>query len=103
MPDFGTDFSTYWSAAGTPDLDPTFVPISGQRAVGEIIARRLTTPRGSLRRDPNFGFDVRQYASVKLTGARLIELRGGIREQCLAEERVLSVSMAIEQDVVARG
>lgn len=98
MTDFGTDFSTYWSADGVADLDPTFAPISGPRAIAEVIARRLSTPRGSLRRNPNFGFDVRNYSSIKLTGARKIALRGGIREQCLADERVLAVSIGLDSN-----
>lgn len=78
--DFGTDVSTF------PDLD--FIPISGQAAVGEAVARRLMTPRGSLPFLPNYGTDIRNRLNDTITPEQLASLRSSIEAEAEKDERV---------------
>lgn len=80
---YGSDISTF------PDLDPSFSLLSGPRVVGEAIARRLTTPPGSLPDSSAYGYDVRQLLELELDEADLAEARAAIARQVEAEERVL--------------
>ncbi|TXH56862.1 MAG: hypothetical protein E6Q97_05560, partial [Desulfurellales bacterium] len=50
---------------GTADLDISFTPISGPRAVAEHVARRLISPPGSYD-DPDWGFDINSWLNANL-------------------------------------
>lgn len=82
--DYGTDVSTY------PDLDPAFAAISGTRVIGESVARRLMTARGTLPDAPNYGTDVRVYLceGFNLSGSTLTQMKNAIERECLQDERV---------------
>jgi len=84
---FGTDISTF------PDLDPAFTVISGPRVVIEALARRLTTPRGSLVSDPDYGFDLRQLLHLDTTPQDEGRLLAQMQAQIEADERVLGASV----------
>ncbi len=89
MTDFGTDISTY------PDLDPSFALISGQRAVAECVARMLQTPRGSLTYAPERGYDVRALLGESITDSRLAQIKRGIEQEAMRDERVGSASASL--------
>lgn len=89
MADFGTDISTF------PDLDPAFTVISGPRVVVEALARRLTTPRGSLVSDPDYGFDTRQLLHLDLSPREEARVLAQMQAQLEADERVLSASVQL--------
>jgi hypothetical protein len=89
MVDFGTDVSTF------PVLDVTFSLTSGQRVVGEQLARRLMTPRGSLPWAPNDGLDLRGMLSAKFTASMLYKWRSQIVGECEKDERVRSADVTI--------
>lgn len=85
----GVDVST----PGGLGLDPYFSLVSGGRALCEALARRLTTPRGSLLNYPDWGWDLRQYVNDDLDDADLREIERAAAQECLADERVDSVSL----------
>ena len=64
-----------------PDLDPLFRWVTGARAVGEAVARRLSTPPGTLYGAPDYGYDIR----VLLNDTMGPPLRLAIESKCVAE------------------
>lgn len=90
MADLGTDFDL------ATDLSPTMGLVSGRRALAQAILRRLSTPRGLLERHPTYGIDVLSYLNESLDTGTLAHLRQQIAAQCLDDERVLRVDVAVE-------
>ena len=90
MIDFGSDVSTF------PDLDPTFAELTGPNALGQAIARRLMTPRGTLDYDPDYGLDVRSLLSAAFDDRRVFSVRAQLQAEIEKDERVLSASVALE-------
>lgn len=86
---FGTDISTF------PDLDPTFTPISGQRAVAECCARMLFTPRGSLVGAPDRGIDLRAYLNASIGPRTIDEIQHLVEGECEQDERVQSAACTV--------
>lgn len=84
------DVSTY------PDLDPAFALLGEQAAIAQVCARRLETPRGSLRRHPNDGFDVRGFVLGKVDERTRMMLRTEIAAEVVKDERVRSVRVTVE-------
>lgn len=91
MAEFGFDISTF------PDLDPRFRLISGPRVVVEAIARRLTTPRGSLLSDSDYGWDVRQLLLAEGDAKSDARALADIQAQAQADERVLSARVTLDR------
>lgn len=89
MTDFGADVSIF------PDLDPGFTPLTGPRVVAQAIARRLSTPRGSLAFYPDYGIDVRDWVNETITRDRLAQFRRMIEAEIVRDERVLSGSASL--------
>ena len=89
MADFGTDISTF------PDLDPSFSVVTGPRVVVEAVARRLTTPRGSLIGDEEYGFDLRQLLHLDLSQRDEARVLAQLRAQAEADERVLGATVRL--------
>lgn len=84
MADFGTGID------GVSDLPIRFNTVSGFRNLGNNIARRLQTPRGSLPWAPNDGYDVRALLSEGFTDLSFII--SAIEAEVEKDERVLSCS-----------
>lgn len=80
--DYGTDVSAL------PDLDPTFALRSGRAVVGEAVARRLSTPRGSLPYDDDYGFDLRELLGASLSPADVSRVQSAIVAEAEKDERV---------------
>lgn len=95
MADFGRDISTFVGADAQLDLDPAWSLISGVRVVGEAIARRITTPPGSLLDDGSYGYDVRQLLEENLDARDLAEAAAAVRFQAEADERVISADAQV--------
>lgn len=74
--DFTTDIGLRWNLA------------TGRRNLGNALARRLSTPRGTLDYDPDYGFDLRDSLSAGLTRTQLAQLRASIVDECEKDERV---------------
>lgn len=95
--DLGTDLSTPDGA----DLDPLGGTVSGARAVGQAIARRLVTPRGGLLDDPSYGYDLRQLVGEALRPGDLATVQAEIADQCRADERVDDAAVTVTQSAGA--
>jgi phage baseplate assembly protein W len=95
---FGSDL------ACQDDLDPQFLELDGNdnRVIAEAMFRRLTTPRGTLADDPNYGLDVRAYLHRPGTASLLTEMQGAIRSEVEKDDRVEEGSTTVtvtQQDV----
>ena len=95
--DLGTDLSTPDGA----DLDPLGGTVSGRRAVGQAIARRLVTPRGGLLDDPSYGYDLRQLVGEALRPGDLATVQAEVADQCRADERVDDAAVTVTQSGAA--
>jgi hypothetical protein len=86
----GLDVSTF------PDLDPELRSISGQRAVGEAVARRWLTPLGGLVDDPEYGGeDLGSLLGATRTADELAALGASLERQALEDERVESCRVVV--------
>ena len=90
--DYGSDVSTF--AGPSMDLDPTFTVISGPRVVAERIARRLTTPRGGLFYDVNYGTDIRDFLNAGVTN-QLSAIQELCNQEALKEETVQASNCSV--------
>jgi hypothetical protein len=80
--DYGEDFSC------ASDLATTLGTASGRTVVVEAIARRLTTPRGRLLGDEDYGFDLTDYANDDVSPADIAWIGSQVEAECLKDERV---------------
>jgi hypothetical protein len=85
--DFGVDL------AGILDVGSTLVLTSGRRALAEALLRRLTTPRGSLFYDFDYGFDLRSFISAPAPQPGYLEMQ--VRSELEKDERVESVEVEV--------
>jgi phage baseplate assembly protein W len=69
--------------------------VKGLRLVAEACYRRLTTPRGTLRYDLNYGFDLAQFIGAANSRALEVSLPGRIRNELLKDERVEAVEAEV--------
>jgi phage baseplate assembly protein W len=75
------------------DLDPMAREVEGEDALAEAIARRLTTPRGSLGDDdPDYGLDVADFLHRAMTAAEIASIPGLVRGELLKDERIADVN-----------
>ena len=95
MADFGTDLSCY------PGLDPLGTLVSGTTAVLQALARRLTTPRGGLFYDPNYGTDVRGFLNEAMTNESIARWKTAIDRECRQDPRVTSIAVDMIPNVAA--
>lgn len=95
MADFGTDI------LALDDLDPSFALVSGEAMLARAIARRLTTPRGGLFCDPDYGYDVRALLLDGLTPAKLASAQASIAAEVEKDERVAGATVTFTQDTTA--
>lgn len=84
--DYGTDFDC------VSDLTDTLGTVSGRTLLGQALARRITTARGTLFSDPNYGIDIREALSDGFTPRQLAQLAPRIDAELAKDERVLSTS-----------
>lgn len=95
MASLGTDI------ASLPDLDPLFGTVSEIEALGEALARRYETPRGSLWYAPDYGYDLRGRLGDSLTTSDLAQMPGDIEAEALKDERVQSAAAIVTFDASA--
>lgn len=75
------------------DLDPSFRLVSGNLTLAQAIARRLTTARGSLFYDEDYGTDINRAindAAGAVGTSGTFRLRAAIEAEAMKDERVLS-------------
>lgn len=90
--DFGSDILVF------PDLDETMEPRTGAVVLGDALARRLTTPRGSLPFHPNYGFDLREYLNSEMTDEELFRCKADSELEVEKDERVLNADSSVSFD-----
>ena len=86
---YGTDVSVFYQ--GTLGIDPTGATISGPRVTLEKCAKRLSTPRGLLKRYPNYGYDLMTRVGARVSGLGMARIQDEIRAQLILEDEVKSV------------
>jgi phage baseplate assembly protein W len=81
----GTDFG------GLLDISPAMTMVSGRKALGQALARRLMTPRGHLFYDPDYGTDIRDYLNDSFNS---YIVNSQIRNELMKDERVSDVAVS---------
>lgn len=81
--------------AGISDWPKIFVFIGGQQILGQDLAHRLQTPRGSLAWDPDAGWDVRLLLRGALTQVQIHAAQGAISAECEKDERVNAAAVEL--------
>lgn len=89
MADLGIDISSY------PDYDLLGTLVSGNVALSQRIARRLTNPRGAWSWAPNECYDIRSFLNAQMTSEKLAEIKNGIERECLREEAVNTITATL--------
>lgn len=84
------DYGICWSCV--TDLTSSFSRVSGRRVLAESIARRITTPRGRLITDPNYGIDVRDWLLDSVGPGDLSRLCALLNTEISKDARVLNAS-----------
>jgi hypothetical protein len=95
--DFGTDLSTFAGDEGAVDLDPLLPPMSGERVALEGIARRWSTPRGSLGFAglPDYGYDLMTLAAKRMSPLAIARAQAALAAEAAREQGVLGCSVSI--------
>lgn len=78
-----------------PDLDPQLRLVGGFPLLAQDLLNRLSTPRGGLFYDPSYGYDLRALLCRALDERDVPTIAALIEAQCLLDERVASVSVAV--------
>lgn len=88
---FGSDLSC------TDDLteDAAELPGDSPLAIAQSNYRRLRTPRGTVRDDPDYGIDLCMFLHEPMTPSRQIEVGGIIRSELLKDDRNESVDVTL--------
>lgn len=73
------------------------VLVTGGVILGEAAYRRLTTQRGTLEYDPNYGFSLAGWLNKRMTPDELAEAPSLIRAELLKDERLERVDITITQ------
>lgn len=90
MPNYGSDISCVF------DVDPGMAEVSGRVCLLQALARRLSTPRGRLVDDPNYGFDLTDSINDDVGPAELARLKTGAEAECLKDERVIGITVTLD-------
>lgn len=83
--------------ADCAEVDPM-----SRAAVVQAVLRRLTTPRGKLIDDPDYGFDVRQFANRAATNVELRSIGDQCRGEAVKDDRVFDATITATYDDAAR-
>jgi len=87
--DFGHDLSC------ADDLEDDMAEVDGPTIVAQAIYRRLYTPRGALWQDPDYGLDLRDYLSRRMTSAEIAAIPGEVVKEIQKDERIASARVRI--------
>ena len=95
--DFGGDILVF------SDLDESMTPVFDGRVLGEAIAKRFLTQRGTLPfHEDSYGRDIRDDLNEAMTTERLFSIKAELEAEARADERVLDASIKLSFDA-ARG
>ncbi len=96
MADYGTDLNC------VTGLDPYFRTVSGNMCLAQALVRRLSTRQGDLPSDENYGYYLPSLLNAALSESELRQQEIAISNECLKDERVLSVGVTLSLDAAAR-
>lgn len=88
--DFGTDTPVF------PDLDESATLYGGRTILADHLLRRLLTRKGTMPMLPDYGIDIRDSLSDKVTSESLFALKASIENELTEDERVLSASATLD-------
>ncbi len=86
---YGTD------TAATTDTSPVWGIASGTTNLAYSLVRRLSTPRGGLFYDLNYGTDLRAYVNRRISGAAVNNLPADISAECAKDDRVQATTETV--------
>jgi hypothetical protein len=89
LPDFGTTLSC------TFDLDSMGAVVSGLTALSQALVRRISTPRGRLLTDPNYGYDIQGELNDDVTTQQVGQIANNMDSEFLKDQRVFSSSTTV--------
>lgn len=84
------DFGTDWSCV--MDLDPMGQMVTGRDVLSQALVRRITTPRGRLLSNPNYGYDVTGEINDDLSTQEVGQIASNMDAEFMKDERVVSSS-----------
>lgn len=89
--DFGADLDC------ADDFTPLFDELDTKdpKLVAQAVYRRLTTPRGGLIDDPDYGFDVRTLLHKPLSATYQAAIPGLIRAEVMKDDRVATCTVTL--------
>lgn len=94
--DFGQDLNFL------DDLDPSLGLLGGTDNLGQALIHRLSTPRGGLFYDANYGTDLRAYVNESISAATLARARADVQAECAKDERVLACTASTSFDATTK-
>jgi len=71
---------------------------SGLKNLQEALVRRLTTARGSLFYDPDYGLDLRVFINQEINADTLDQIRASLEQQLELDERVKNIDATVKYD-----
>lgn len=77
------------------DLDPTFAPITGRRAIAERVARRWLTFPGTVAHAPDDGVMILAWLSRGATDGDLRQLAADLEAEALKDEGVHNADVSV--------
>lgn len=77
------------------DMDSRCSVASGRRTLAEAYVRRITTPRGMLIDDPDYGIDITDYLNDDVTPRDIARLRSQMVAEGEEDERIERVEVAV--------
>lgn len=84
------------------DLDPHLAETRDDtvESLAQDLFHRITTPRGAIVDDPDFGEDVLSYASQAMGPREIASVAGRLASECRKDDRVASVVVDVVQPSV---
>ena len=83
MTDYGSDL------ACQRDFTDECRTVTGLQLLAEALLRRLTTPRGNLLDDPDYGTDLHEYIALEFTSRNQSRMLADVKAECIKDERVV--------------
>jgi len=83
------------------DTGKSFTLAKSVRNIGNALARRLTTPRGGLFYDGNYGIDVRSYLNAGMTSGQISQVQADIAAEVSKDPRVENPIVTVTTDLPA--
>ena len=74
--------------------------VSGLTALAQALIRRITTPRGRLLNDPNYGYDIAGELEDDVTTQQVAAIAANVDQEFLKDQRVFSsvTTVTLETD-----